>query len=157
MSKYFGKCFGPSTRAPKFSTQIPWLFIIRICFTIKAWRKLIQFVVRVGIVRIFVTSSILMVLYSGFWASGSQFPSLMTQFHGPECQGPSSRVQCLWVSEFQSLGSQGPGSRVSGFKVSGFQGPRVLRFQGSRSQGPESLVSGPDFRLCRLSSNKTHS
>ena len=23
MSKYFGKCFGPSTRTPKFSTQMP--------------------------------------------------------------------------------------------------------------------------------------
>ena len=23
MSKYFGKCFGPSTRAPKFLTQMP--------------------------------------------------------------------------------------------------------------------------------------
>ena len=33
MLKYFGKYFGPSTRAPKFSTQM--LFIIKICFTIK--------------------------------------------------------------------------------------------------------------------------
>ena len=35
MSKYFGKCFGPSTRAPKFWTQMPSLFIIKICFTNK--------------------------------------------------------------------------------------------------------------------------
>ena len=35
MSKYFGKCFGLSTRAPEFSTQMPKLFTIKICFTIK--------------------------------------------------------------------------------------------------------------------------
>ena len=30
MSKYFHKCFGLSAQAPKFSTQMPWLFIIKI-------------------------------------------------------------------------------------------------------------------------------
>ena len=35
MSKYFGKCFGPFTRASKFLTKMPLLFVIKICFTIK--------------------------------------------------------------------------------------------------------------------------
>ena len=65
------KMLCPSTRAPKFSTQMPWLFIIKICFTIKAWRKLIQSVVGVEILRICVTSLILRVLRLEFWVSES--------------------------------------------------------------------------------------
>ena len=60
ISKDFGKCFGPCT--PKFSTQMLYLFIIKICFTV----KVIQSVVRVGILEICVTSSTLRVLLSRF-------------------------------------------------------------------------------------------
>ena len=128
----------PSTWAPTFSTQMPWLFIIKICFTIKAWKKLIQSVVRVEILRICVTSLILRVLRSGFWVPESQVPSLRdpvsrswvsgSQFQGPGCRGPVS------------LGPRAPESQVSGLRV------LDLRFPGSLASG--SRVSGPDFRLC---------
>ena len=84
--------------------------------------KLIQSVVRVGILGS-VTSSVLQVLLSGLWVSGSQVPS-------PKFQGPSSRVPESQGSEFQGRGSQG------------------LRVPGPRFQGPGSWVSGPDIRLC---------
>ena len=74
--------------------------------------------VRVGILGICGTSSVLRILLSGFWVWGSQFLSLRdpfpaswvsgSQFHGPGCQGSVS---------------QNPGSQS-------------LR------------VPGPDFRLC---------
>ena len=44
--------------------------------------KFIQSMVRVGILEICVTSSILRVLLSGFWVSGSQFPSPRDPFPG---------------------------------------------------------------------------
>ena len=95
VSKYFGKCFGSFTRATKFPIQMHQLFIIKICYT-----RLIQSVVRVGISGVCVTSSILRVLLSGFWVSGSQ--------------GPSSRVLGVRVPESQVARSQGPGSQGPG-------------------------------------------
>ena len=73
--------------------------------------KLIQSVVRVGILGICVTSSVLMVLLSGFWISESQF------------QSPRDAVAGSWVSRFQSPGSQG--LTVPEGRVSMLQGLRV--------------------------------
>ena len=127
MSKYFGKCFGPSAPAPKLSF---WLRCPRFLLSKFASQlKLLQSVVRIRILGICVISSILRVLLSGFWVSESQFPSPRDLFPGS------------WVS-----GSQCPrvsGSRVLGLRVLG------LRVPGLRSQGPRSRVSGPDFRLCQ--------
>ena len=123
--EYFGKCFGLFTRASNFLTQMPQLFIIKICFKL----KLIQSVVRVGILGISVASSILRVLLSGFWASGSQFPSPRdpfpgswvsgSQFHGPECQGlvlQNRGSQGLRVLGLRILGSQVSWSQVPGLR-----------------------------------------
>ena len=113
---------------PKFSTQMPWLFIIKICFTIKV---------------------------NSVCGAGRDIRNLC---HKLNSQGPALRILCLsvasprdpvpgsWVSrsQFQGPECQGPVS----------QGPRVPSprvsdpgSQGSRSQGPWSRVSGPDFRL----------
>ena len=73
--------------------------------------KLIQSVVRVGILGICVTSSVLMVLLSGFWISESQF------------QSPRDAVAGSWVSRFQSPGSLG--LTVPEGRVSMLQGLRV--------------------------------
>ena len=69
--------------------------------------KLIHSEVRVGLLGICVTSSVLTVLLSGFWVSGLQFQSLRDPFPGS------------WVSEshlpefqFQGPGYQGHGSQV---------------------------------------------
>ena len=144
MSKYFGKFFGPSTRAPKFSTQMPQLFIISICFTIKAWRKLVQSVVWVRVLRICARSSILSVLCSGFWVSGSQVPSPRdpvpwSWVSGSQFQGPKSRVPGLKIPGSQVSGSQGPGS----------QGPSIpgLRVSRPRALGPGSQVLILDYAL----------
>ena len=99
--------------------------------------KLIQSVVRVGILGISVASSILRVLLSGFWASGSQFPSPRDPFpgswvSGSQFHGPEFRVLC---------------SRIAGLRVFGSW---VSESWGLRSHGPRSRVSGPDFRLCHI-------
>ena len=121
MSKYFGKCFGPSTPAPKssFWLRCPSFLLSKLASQL----NLIQSVVRVRILGIWVKSSILRLLLSRFWVSGSQFPRPRDLFPGS------------WVS-----GSQSP--RVSGSRVPG------LRVLVQRSQGPRSRVSCPDFRLC---------
>ena len=93
MSKYFGKCFGPSTR-PTFFTQMPcgvgW-------DTCNLHHK---------------------VQFSGSCSqdSGSQgcnFQVPVTLFQRPMSQSPSSRVPCPSVPE----------SRVSGSRISGSQVP----------------------------------
>ena len=123
MSKYFGKCFGPSTPAPKssFWLRCPSFLLSKFA---SQW-KLIQSV-------------------SGSWSqdSGSQSRNFQvpgTYFQVPGCQGPrvpGSRVPKSRVSGFQGPGSQSPGR----------QGPGV---PGLRSQGPRSRVSRHDFRLCQ--------
>ena len=158
MSKYFGKCCGPSTPAPKFSTQIPLLS------KFAAQLKLIQSVVQVGILGLCVTSSILRILVSGFWVSESQVPSTRDPDSGSLVSG-----SYVSGSQFQAPGYQGPmsqGSRVTGSQVpeSWIPGPRVpsLRIPGLRVSGSQSLgsqvsmsrVPGPDFRLCYTSINK---
>ena len=129
MSKNFGKCFGPSTRDPSFRLRCPNFLLSKFVSQL----KLIQSRVRVGILGICVTSSILRVLLSGFWTSGSQMPSPKDPVSGSQFQGPGSqspRVSSLSVLESRVSGSQDPGS------------------QGPVSQGPGFRVSGPDFRLC---------
>ena len=101
MSKYSGKCFGPSTRAATFLTKMPQLFVINICFTIKVIRS----VVRVGILGICVKNSILRILLSTYWVSGSQLPSPRDPF-------PGSLSPRVLGFESQGTGSQGPRSQV---------------------------------------------
>ena len=126
MPKYLGKCFGPSTRVPRFSTQMPWLFIIKICFTIKAWRKLIQSVVRVGI---------------------------LGMCHKFSSQGPALRILGLRVA---SLKSRRPSSRVLSVRVPvpGFWVP-VLRVSSLRVSGSQVLILdyalARDFKIKSLS------
>ena len=101
--------------------------------------RLIQSAVWVWILGICVTSSILWLLFLGFWVSGWQVPSFREPIPGS------------WVS-----GCHVPGSISSVLGVR-FPYPRVPdpRVLSSRSQAPESRVSGlgsqvsgPDFRLC---------
>ena len=108
--------------------------------------KLIQSVVRVGILGIWVTSSILRVLLSGFWVSGLQFPSPRDLFPGSWVSGSH-----FTESQFQGPVSQGPSSRSPGSHCPRFQGPRI---PGLRSQGPRSRIPGPDFRLCPTNTPK---
>ena len=113
--------------------------------------KLIQSVVRIATLGICVTSSVLRVLLSRFWVSGSQVSSprdpvpgswvsglhvLVPRFQGPRCQEPVS----------QGPRCQGPVSLVSGSRFPSLRVPGLM-VPGSRVPG--SLVSGPDFRLCR--------
>ena len=125
MSKYFGKCFGPSTRAPKssFWLRCPSFLLSKFASQL----KLIQSVVRIRILRICVTSSILRVLLSEFWVSDSQFPSLSDLFPGSwvsESQSPrvsDPRVLGLRVSGLRVLGSKVSGLRVSGSQIPGLR------------------------------------
>ena len=144
MSKNFGKCFGPSTRDLSFRLRCPSFLLSKFASQL----KLIQSVVRVGILGICVTSSFLRVLLSGFWVSGPQVPSSrdlvpgswVPGSHVPWSHDPCSRVLGVRAPESQVPGSQRPGSRVSGSQISGSW--------ISGSQDPGSRVSGPDFRLC---------
>ena len=99
------KYSGPSTRVPSFRLRCPSFLLSKFASQL----KLIQSVVLVGILGICVTSSLLSVLLSGFWVSGSQVAS------------PRDPVPWSWVSGSHVPGShvpgsqsQGPGSRVSG-------------------------------------------
>ena len=98
--------------------------------------------VRVGILGIWVTSSILRVLLSGFWVSGLQFPSPRDLFPGSWVSGSH-----FTESQFQGPVSQGPSSRSPGSHCPRFQGPRIpgLRSQGPRVPGPGSQVLILDY------------
>ena len=128
MSKYFGKCFGPSTRASKFLTKMPLLFVTKICFTIKV---------------------------NSVCGAGRDTKNLCHKFNS---QGPALRILGLKVAIpkshgpiFRVLGVRVPCPRVSESQVLGpeSQGLRVpaLRARGLRSHGPWPWVSGPDARL----------
>ena len=150
MSIYFAKCFGPSTPAPEpsFWLRCPTFLLSKFASQL----KLIQSVVRVRILGICVTSSVLRVLHSGFWVSKYQFSIPRDLFPGSGVSG--SHVP---ESQFEGLGCQGPvfqGPRVPGSHLPESQGP------GSQSPGSQGLgvpglrvlgsrVSGPDFRLCQ--------
>ena len=108
MSKYFGKCFGPSTRAPKFLTQMTSFFIIKICFTIKV---------------------------NSICGAGRDTLNLRHKFNS---QGPALRILGLRVaiSKFQGpisrvLGVKVPCLKLPGVGVSGSCGFR------SRVTGPD--------------------
>ena len=90
--------------------------------------KLIQSVVRVGILGICVT--------------GPALGNLGLRVTSSEFQGPSSRVPCPRVPESGVSGSRVLGLRVPGSRVSG------SRMSGSWVSGLRSRVSGPNFRLC---------
>ena len=107
--------------------------------------KLIQSVVRVGILGICVTSSIFRVLLSGFWASGSQVPSLRDPV-------PESRVSGCRAPGSQSPGpgSQCPGSQVSWFQGPGLQCPKVPWSRLSKSQVSGLRVLGPGSQVLIL-------
>ena len=124
MSKYFGKSFGPSTRAPRSSFWIRCPSFLLSKFTSQL--KLIQSVVQVRILGICVKSSILRALLSGFWISELQF------------QCPRDLFPGSWVSASQS-------PNVSGLSVPESRGSGSW---GPRPQGPRSLVSDPDIGLC---------
>ena len=110
MSKYFGKCFSPSTRAPKFSTQMLRFFFSKLCFIIKV---------------------------STICGAGRDTRNLCLKFNS---QGPALRILGFMItcSKFQGPSSRvlgvtvlcsrvpGPGSWVSRYRVPGFQSPRVL-------------------------------
>ena len=128
MSKYFGKCFGPFTRASKFLTKMPLLFVIKICFTIK-----VNSVCGAGRD----TKN----LCHKFNSQGPALRILGVKVAIPKFQGPIFRVlgvRVTWprVSESQVLGPESQGLRVPG-----------LRARGLRSQDPWPWVSGPDVRL----------
>ena len=120
MSKNFGKCFDLFTWASKFLTQMPQLFIIKICFAIKVnsicgagrdtWNLRHKFHSQGSALRIL-----------GLRVAISMFQRPISR---AVSERPSSRVPCFWV----------PGSRVSGS-------------WDLRSQGPRSRVSGPDIWL----------
>ena len=126
MSKYFGKCFGPSTPASKSSFWLRCPSFILSKFASQL--KLIQSVVRVKILGICVTSLIMRVLLSGFWVAISK------------SQGPISRFLGVRVPESPGPGFQSPWS----------QGLSVLGLRVPGSQGPGSRVAGPEFRLCHF-------
>ena len=93
--------------------------------------KLIQSVVRVEILGICVTSSMLMVLHSGFRISESQFQSPRDAFAGFWVSGPH-------VPEFQFQGPGSHGSRILDLRVSRSQGHR---FQGCKASGSQTWIS----------------
>ena len=93
MSKYFGKCFGTSTRAPTILTKMPQLFVIKICFTIK-----VNLVCGV--------SRDTMNLRQKFNSHGPALKILGLRVAIPKSQGPISRV---------------PESQDSGFRGSGYR------------------------------------
>ena len=141
MSKYSGKCFGPSTRACKFLTQMHQLFIIKICYTIKVNSSC-------GVSRN--TRS----LCHKFSSQGPALRILGLRVAIPKFQEPRSRVLGVrapcprfpapgsWVSECRVPGSQGhrfPGPRVLGHRC---LSPRSqgLRVPSPGPQGPRSQV-----------------
>ena len=81
--------------------------------------KLIQSVMRVGILGICVTSSILTVLLSGFWVSGSQVPSFRDPVPGSWVSGSQisrSHFHCPGCQDPVSWNPRVPSPRVPGFR-----------------------------------------
>ena len=93
--------FGSSTRAPKFLTQMPQLFIIKICFTIK-----VNSICGAGRD----TWSLRLKLNS----QGPAVRILGLRVAISKSQGPISRVLGVRVPRLRVPGSQGTSSRVSG-------------------------------------------
>ena len=150
MSKYFGKCFGPSAPAPKLSF---WLRCPRFLLSKFASQlKLLQSVVRIRILGICVISSILRVLLSGFWVSESQFPSPRDLFPGSWVSGSQCpRVSGSRVLGLRVLGLRVPGLRVLGSLVSGLRvpgpGSQVLILDYARKSSCESILPDLDNKV----------
>ena len=130
MSKYFGTCFGPSTRELSLSTQMPQLFIIKICFTIK-------FNSIYGVGRD--TRN----LCHKFNSQGPYLRILGLRVASPKSQGPSSRVLCLRAPV--------PGSWVSGSRVSESQSPGSQDLESQGPRVPGLKVPGPESQVLILS------
>ena len=140
MSKYFGKCFGPSTPAPKSSFWLicPSFSLLKLALEL----KLVQFSLWYGSGYL---ESASQVQFSGSCSqvSGSQslnFKVPGTYFQVSGCQGPT-------VLAFRVPESRFSGSQISESQGSASQGPGV---SGLKSQGTRSPVSCPDFRVCHL-------
>ena len=137
---------------PKFSTQMPYLFIIKIRFTIK-------------VNSICDAGRDTRNLCHKFISQSPALRILGLRVANPKSQGPSSgvlgvRVSCLRVLEFQVPESRVlvPGLRVPESRVSvshgpGSQCPRVpgLRASGSRVPGPGSQVLIVDCAFLKCS------
>ena len=132
--------FGPSTRAPKFSTQMPQLFIIKICYTIK-------------VNSVCGASRDTRGLCHKFNSQGPSFRILGVRVASPNFQGPKSRILNVRLlcprsqsHSFPGLRVLGPGSqglRVAGLWVSGYPGFRVSGYPRFRVSGcPRFWVSG---------------
>ena len=118
MSKYFGEYFGPSTRRPYFSTQMPQLFVIKICFTFK-------------INTIYGTGQDTRNLCNKFNYQGSAIRILCLTVASPKSEDASSRALSVTAPcpRVKILGSLVLGSRVPALRV------------------PGSPFSGPDLRI----------
>ena len=150
MSKYFGKCFGPSTQATESSFWLSYPSFLLSKFTSQL--KLIQSVVLAGILGICVTSWILRILCLRVTIPKSQGP--ISRVLGVRVPCPRVPVSGAWVSgsrvpRSHSPRFQGPGSqslRVLGRKVPGFRFPSLmvpgLRLLGSQVSGLR--VPGPE-------------
>ena len=131
MLENFGKCFGPSTRDLTFRLRRPSFLLSKFASQL----MLIQSVVRVGILGICVTRSVLKVLFSAFWVSESQVPSPRNPvLGGPTCQGLVSQGPRVRVLGLRFPGLRVPGSRVSGSQDPDSHGLRVLCL-GSKGLG----------------------
>ena len=123
-----GKCFGPSTRATRFLTQMPYLFIIKICFAIK-------------VNSIYGAGRDTRNLCHKFSYKGSALRILGLRVTSRNSNGPSSGVLGARVSCPRVLGVRVPDSQ--GTRSQSSHGPRVFRSQvsgsrASRSQNPGS-------------------
>ena len=130
MSKYFGKCFDPSSRAPKSLTLMPQLFIIKICFTIK-----VNSICRAG----YLESA------SQVKSQGPAIRILCCRVAIPKSQGPISRVLGVRVpcSRVPVPGSWVSGSRVLGSRSPSVSGPKVPGFRVLGLRVPGSWVLDP--------------
>ena len=130
MSKYFGKCFDPSSRAPKSLTLMPQLFIIKICFTIK-----VNSICRAG----YLESA------SQVKSQGPAVRILCCRVAIPKSQGPISRVLGVRVpcSRVPVPGSWVSGSRVLGSRSPSVSGPKVPGFRVLGLRVPGSWVLDP--------------
>ena len=153
VSKYFGKCFGPSTPAPKssFWLRCPSFLLLKFFSQL----KLIQSVVRVRILGTCIKSSILRVLLSGYWVSESLFPSPRDLFPGSWVSGSHvpeyhSRVLGVRLPESLVSGSQGPRSQGPGSQASTVLSLRILGSQvsGLRVPRPGTQVLILDYAVC---------
>ena len=138
MSKYFGKCFGPSTPVTEssFWLRCPSFSLSKFTSQLKS----IQSVVLVGILGICVTSWILRILGLRVTISKSQRP--ISRVLGVRVSCPRVPVSGARVS-----GSRVPGSHGPSFQGAGSQSLRVLGRKVAGLRFPSLMV--PGLRLLR--------